>query len=660
MRFRFCAVVVLPRLLPSLLLGWMATSFGRAESIEFPADAGVIDVTRPPYHARGDGKMDCRAAIEQALQDHPDDNCIIYLPNGTYRVTGPLRWPYATKPTEGSQRATILQGQSRNGVVIKLSDYSPGYGTVGRPRSVLWMGDELTTHERNAVRNLTIDTGVGNVGAVGIHLNTSEQGCLRHLTLRGGGVAGIDAGHSDKVGPCLINDVRVEGFDIGLRSAFTVNSLTLEHCEFVGQKSAAVRNQGQVLSIRDMRSTNEVTAIDNRDAVGLVTVLDSTFQGLPAKRQGPAIYNKGLLYVRNVTTPGYTNAVENRIPDVPGTVGPEIREFNSHAPFNLFPAPSASLGLEIKETPDVPWDPPSAWVSPLKFGGAPNDGNDDSRALQQAIDSGATTVYLPRGSWHLTSTVVIRGKVRRLIGCEADLNVVGPPGVPGFRIENGEAPVVILERLATRSSQSVLFEMATDRTLVVSSCQGVRGILSGKGDIFLEDVSSARSWTIRSNRVWARQWNLTGDGEKVRNEGGQFWALGMRAEKSGTMINTLAHGRSELLGGLCVASSGYKLEPMFAITDASATLFAGEASLGGNPFSTIVSETRGAQVRRLTAKGLGPEAQLPDRVGGRALPLYLGYSGPGSIPARGDAEPKPTPVKVKVEADPLDFSKPEK
>jgi len=626
----------------------------RAEDMTFPADAGLIDVTLPPYNARGDGKMDCSEAIQQALQDHPDQNRIIYLPNGTYRISRPLRWPFATSSTQGPQRATILQGQSREGTLIQLSDFAPGYGAIGRPRAVLWLGDEHYTHERNSVRNLSINTGTGNTGAVGIQLNTSEQGCIRQVKIvaggTGSGVSGIDAAYVPRIGPCLIRDVRIEGFETGLRCAYTVNSLTLENCEFVGQKSAAIRNQGQLLSIRGMRSTNDVLAVDNRDAMGFVTLIDSVLQGLPGKRPVPAIYNRGVLFARNVRTPGYTNAIENRVGDFPGAAGPFIKEYSSHLlpplnqPFNLFPAPPISLGLEIKDTPEVPWDPVSAWASPLKYGGAPNDSRDDSPALQQAIDSGATTVYLPHGSWHLMSPVIVRGKVRRIIGCEAELSMVGGQGVPGFRIENGESPVVIIERLAIRTPQAILFEMVSDRTLVVSSCMGVRAILGGKGDIFLEDVSSVRSWTVRSNAVWARQWNLTGDGEKIRNEGGRVWGLGLRAEKTGTFINTLARGRTELLGGLCLSSGGYKQDPMFAITDASASFVAGEASFTGNPYQTLVAETRGAQVRRLTQRGLGPEAQLPVRVGGVALPLYTGYDGVGALPARGDADPKAVPA----------------
>jgi hypothetical protein len=53
----------------------------------FPADAGVVDVTRAPYRAKGDGHTDDTRAIQQALDDHPSSDKIIYLPNGTYVIS---------------------------------------------------------------------------------------------------------------------------------------------------------------------------------------------------------------------------------------------------------------------------------------------------------------------------------------------------------------------------------------------------------------------------------------------------------------------------------------------------------------------------------------------------------------------------------------------
>ena len=610
---------------------------GSAEDLRFPADAGVIDVTQAPYNARGDGRMDCTGAIQQAIFDHPDGNWIIYIPNGIYRITDTLRWPYATQKGEENQRATILQGQSRTGTVLRLGDFSTGFGGSGRSRAMLWMGDDPATHDRNAVRNLTLHTGTGNGSAIGLQLNTSGQGCVREVTITAGaggeGTAGIDAAFTDKIGPCLIKEVRVEGFEVGLRTSFSINSLTLEHVEFAGQRTVAIRNRGQVLSLRDIRSTNSVPALENLDITGQVTLLDSVFAGLPSKHPGPAIRNRGILFARALNTPGYSVAIESKVMDSSSENGPVVVEYHSHQPFNLFPAPPVSLGLPVKETPEVPWDPLTTWVSPKKFGGISDDGKDDSSAIQQAIDSGASTVYLPRGTWHLSSPVILRGKVRRVIGCEAQVALTGPTGTPGFRLENGDSKVVVIERIEVSSPTAVFIEVATERTLVLSSCSGVRANFTGKGDVFLEDVSSSRTWAFHGNHVWARQWNVVSEGLKIVNDGGELWLLGLRAEKPGTVIQTLAKGRTELLGGLCVSSGGFKLDPMFTITDAAATFFAGESSFAGSPYQNIVAETRGTQIRRLPSRGL-TDAPLPKRVGGVTLPLYAGYEGLGAVPAR--------------------------
>src|SRR5690242_1532715 len=63
-----------------------------AQEMTFPADAGVIDVTQPPYNARRDGRTDDTAAIQKALDDHPNQGAILFLPIGTYLVSDTLKW----------------------------------------------------------------------------------------------------------------------------------------------------------------------------------------------------------------------------------------------------------------------------------------------------------------------------------------------------------------------------------------------------------------------------------------------------------------------------------------------------------------------------------------------------------------------------------------
>ena len=55
--------------------------------VEFPMGSKIVNVTKDPYFAKGDGKNDDTEAIQKALNDHPDGDYIIYLPHGIYKIT---------------------------------------------------------------------------------------------------------------------------------------------------------------------------------------------------------------------------------------------------------------------------------------------------------------------------------------------------------------------------------------------------------------------------------------------------------------------------------------------------------------------------------------------------------------------------------------------
>ncbi len=619
-----------------------------AEDIVFPEDSGVIDVTRPPYSAKGDGRTDDTEAIQQALLENPNGNRIIYLPNGTYRLTSTLRWPDGAEDT--AQRATILQGQSREGTRLELMDYSPGFNNLGRPRPMLWTGGDHQSHYRNAVRNLTLHTGVGNSGAVGLQFKANEQGCIRDVSIiaggDGGAATGIDVGHADYNGPVFFKNIRVEGFDVGLRAAFSVFSMNLESVEFVGQQSAAIRNRGQVVTIRHLTSTNAVPVLLNTDDTGMVSLLDSWFQGLPHRRPSPAVQNRGVLFLRNVSSAGCTNlSVTNLIDNEAGTgepgVGSSVDEYFSHRPFNMFPAPFHTLRLPVEETPEIPWDPLNKWASPLQFGGRPDDNRDDSAAIQAAIDSGAATVYLPNGIWHINSPVEIRGNVHRIIGCEAKVVIAGLQGEPAFTVHGPADAPVIVERLEIDPPNRPLIRHDSARPLVISSCLGANLVWPGSGDVFLEDVQSAATLRMGTGRrLWARSWSSSFEGTKLVNDGGQAWLFGFKTGLGGSLIETTGGGKTELLGGLCNSSGVWKSAPMFRIRDSSAVFIIGESSFNSTPYQTVATEVRDGVTRALVLPGPTDDQPLPQRVGGIALPLYSAFDGVGNVTPK-IAQPPP-------------------
>ncbi len=616
--------------------------------VVYPPTAGVINVREAPYHAKGDGISDDTEALQQALWENGQTNRIIYLPEGVYRISGTLRWSAISgNPLQGR---TILQGQGRGKTVIRLLDHSPYFANSGKPQPMIATGVG-SRFLRNAVRDLTLDTGAGNPGASGLQLLAHHQGGVRNVDIvaggDGAGGVGLDLGAGEDIGPLLVKNLRVQGFETGIRTGNPAHSVTLEDIQLTGQRSEGIRNGAQVVAIHRLRSTNSVPVLQSTDESGFVTLVDAVLQGLPAKRIGPALINRGFIVMRNVAAPGYSNVLQNwssKLPTVSGTV---VDEYQSHGMVNLFPSPPVTMRLPVEETPETPLDPLSDWASPAQFGGRGGDSEDDSEAIQKAIDSGATTVFLPNGTWNVRHPVEIRGKVHRIVGTEAVLNVIAAPGQSAFRIGQESAPTVWFEQMEVTGSRAVFLRSVSDRRVVIRDCAGVSVDWKGKGTLFLENVSSDHSWTFeKGQNVWARQWFERFIGDKIVNRGGTLWILGLSTDRPGTLLNTSDGGRSEILGALCASTGTWKSMPMFRIQDASACFVVAEISPQTTPYQTIVEERRAEKSRRLPNTGAIGADPLPVRTGGIALTLYSGYSGEGSVAPKGSVPTVADPAKT--------------
>ena len=443
---------------PKLALG--APMPGK-ENIIFPADAGLIDVTKAPYGAKGDGVSDDTGPLQKALLDHVNQNAMIYLPNGVYLISDTLKWPPASggKVSYGFEG---IQGQSRDGTILKLKDQT--FTNPNRAHAVIGMGAHGSADFfGNTIFNLTIDTGVNNPGAIGMQFFSNNEGCVRDVTIQSGdgwGKIGLDMAYNDMNGPLLIKNVKVIGFNVGIQTATSVNSETMEHITVENQTESGFLNDGQCVSIHDFKSVNNVSAVVNKGS-GLVTLIDAKLTGKGAASTRPAIVNEAALLGRNITVTGYRKAIQN---DGGGKLSPEglaVAEFISDAAISLFPSPPHTLNLPIKETPEVAWDDLKNWANPAKFRKAAD--KDDTASIQAAIDSGASTVYFPRGDYKISDTILIRNNVRRLIGCRANIDVPEMAG-PGFKVVEGANPVVVFERINSGYSKAVTIENAPSGT----------------------------------------------------------------------------------------------------------------------------------------------------------------------------------------------------
>ncbi|MGH8873658.1 MAG: glycosyl hydrolase family 28-related protein [Acidimicrobiia bacterium] len=615
----------------------------------FPDDSGVINVKKV-YGASGDGVTDDTAALQKAIQENVGKSRILYLPNGTYLVSDALEW----RDSEGRwQPFLTLQGESREGTIIKLQDTTAKFAEPQEPLGVIVTGSGLFRGDpsaggkdyqgrgegneafRNYIFDLTVDTGHGNPGAIGIDFLANNNGGVVNVTIRAGdgsGVAGLSMTRKWP-GPALIKNVTVEGFELGVHTGRTEYGLTFENLTLVGQGVAGILNQGNVLSILGLASRNQVPAVQNVAPPGLVVLIEADLRGGAASAS--AIESDGFLYARSVTTDGYRSAIE-------GESGSSVDEYAEPESLTLFSSPDGSLRLPIEETPQVRWGDPEDWAGvadPVFAGGAnPADHEDDTEAIQAALNSGKATIYFPPGGgpgegYIVSNTLSVPPSVRHIVGLQSSVipgsNFGTDPEKPLFRFEVTSRDPVIVERIdISRNGEHVFgtaFLQAASRPLVLTHVSvlvktGLR-TTAGAGPVFIEDYCCSSIRLGPSGRVWARQLNLESAVLKLSNPGSSLWILGIKTEQPSTVISTTNGGQTELLGGLL-----YPVAPVPRNLPAFEASGLGEHSLiyavsaydQTRNYAIQVTETEGGRTRWLMSE------DVPSRGLGSAVPLYLG------------------------------------
>ncbi len=586
----------------------------------FPPNAGVLNVL--DFGAVPDDGKDDTAAIQKALDAFPAGHCIIYLPNGVYRIMDTLHWPQGVNQGQ-YMKYTTLQGQSTEGVVLQLPDATAGFTDAKNPKAMVFTGSGPAQRFGNEVRNLTIHTGKGNAGATGLQFNASNYGCMRHVRIisgDGAGAIGLDMAFTGEIGPLLVKDLYVQGFDYGIKTQENEASQTFEHIRLENQNRCGIYNKHQNIFILGLDSTNAAPAVWNDTHSGLVSLIDARLVGVGEAGEQPAVIHghQTTTFVRNLVTQGYKMAIRNDAEGGADVLGPAVAEWSSSGAGGLFSSPRRSLNLPVKETPDVPLDSDlDNWADPRAFGAVPGDAEDDTAALQEAIDSGKATVYLPaggtggEGQFIVNGTLRIRGNVSRIIGFSGRINGSGT-----ILFEDGAAPVVIAERVAFGFFGNIRVEVATKRTVVLKDCSVDRGIVhTGSGELFLENMVSGGRLVFKGGPVYARQVNPEVPGVHILVDGAQAWFHGMKVEVKGTILEARNNAVVEHLGLFVYSSHRLDRSPMIVIDNSRLSITVREKTNFGQPYPVIVQETRGKETRLLPN---------PTDVGAR-LGLYCGY-----------------------------------
>jgi len=529
----------------SISAAFVAALFDRAEAASlkvFPSD--FMSNVKTSYGAAGDGVTDDTAAIQRALNDGrsgEDDYGrpkAIYFPAGTYLVKDTLQAPGC---------CLSLQGQGSGNSIIKLQDNAAGYGDSNTPKAVLKTPDGNTSFRQN-IWDLTVNTGQNNPGAIGIDYIANNTGSLSDVTI----ISGDGKGHSGldmsryAPGPCLIKNVQIQGFDYGILVGQPEYGPTFENITLTNQSIAGILNVNNTLAVRGLQSTNSVPAIQNQGERGLVIVLDGNFQGGSSTRS--AIENKGYLYARNIVASGYQSAINTLGTIVPGA---SQSEYISDKTYSLFNSPQKSLNLSIEETPTFYDNNLASWgeFAPSSYA--------ETTSLQPLLNSGKSTIYFPQGAalFYNKKVVTVPATVRRIVGFSSVINGGPDGGGIVFRVEENSDQPLIIEQFG----YGVTIEHASTRTVAIKHGNYNYSDFPGAGNLFLEDVGLGTLNLNHPHSVWARQLNIesaAGSPTKITNQGATLWILGIKTEGKGTVINTSAAGKTELLGTLVLPSPG--------------------------------------------------------------------------------------------------------
>lgn len=537
-----------------------------------PTNAGVINVL--DFGAVGDGVTDDTLAIQNAIKAYNRSNsnqAVVYLPVGTYLVSNSLKWitseglffPYLT-----------LQGESVNGTIIKLKNNCPGFTDPLVKRAVLITGSENPKPDgggnecfRNNIYNLTVDTGTGNLGSIGIDYLANNKGSLKNVTIKGEGLVGLELSRSWP-GPCYIKDLVINGFNVGVQALNHYQfCVTFEYLTLNNQKVAGIVVKQNVLIIKGLVSTNSVVGLQVTTSSGSITLIDSKFLGGSSTKT--AIDNQGFIYIRNVTTTGYMAALKQK-----GVItgGVNLIEYSSNAFRTLFSNTSKSLKLPFSDAPQFS-ESSTLWANVLSYGVKADDNSDDTPEIQAALDSGKATIYFPPGVYNINKTLVVPSTVKRIIGMESFIKARATYSIPIPAIRfTSTINNVIVEGLNVKG----IWQHEGNKGLALIDCgYGDYKALPGAGRLWCENVMIGNWEFVSSQSVWMRQLNTEfTNSTRVINNGATLWILGIKTEDGYTVIETNS-GKTELIGGLLYPGHGRQVptgDVAFRNNDSSVSL----------------------------------------------------------------------------------------
>ncbi|MBC8153844.1 MAG: T9SS type A sorting domain-containing protein [Bacteroidetes bacterium] len=634
-----------------LLLCWLLLAAtlqpARAQLQIYPGDTPgyTFDVTE--YGANGQDDVDDTDEIQAAIdaimvarvnsstacmQLRAVGHATLYFPNGTYKVSRSLSFggrPSGTctkKRGDGTEYTTNkdapqlqihVKGENRNGTMIRLKDNTfktvPSSGSSATAQTVFNFYESVSGNDlfSNTIEDLTIQTGSGNPGAIGLNYHNNNVGYVRRVTIVSAdreGAIGLRLG-SQLSGIGLVQSVSVTGFDYGIVNGGNDGgdyhvTYTLENITLSEQRKAGIRSRGKGLSIRKLVSTNTVPAVvqepDSETATsttangsGQVVIVESELKGgdftVNNTNKSIAILNNaGWILTNSVKTEGYKYPLQEKGVvkfTAPNSSAFTIPDYATGGTTTLFGSTTATLNLPVEETPaGNNGSDQTKWVVI-----DPDDEADDAIAIQAAISginsqtgiyAGKETIFLKRGQYTLNSKIQLKGGRLKRINANWSKFTLGT-GLTGSTVVTGTPVFEFLDNTTTPSAVTLVieaidcaFEFSGKTVFMKHSAQGTLVLKdsflpygaaysnTSAGTMFVENVCSGGStssqqrkegWFIKnSQKFYARSLNHEGTYPHLVNDNATVWVLGFKfgEDYGDPYILAKGGGKTELLGGI--------------------------------------------------------------------------------------------------------------
>lgn len=599
----------------------------------------IIDLTKPPYEMVGDGETDNTAAFKAVLnylKEQGEHSYSMYLPNGTYMVSDRLIYD-GSAPGFAYFR---LIGQNRDSTVIKLKDNCTGFG-AGAQREVIACYKREESHNGgkmwgNQIRNLTVNTGAGNPGAIGIVFLGANACSMDNITISsedGQGWCGLFLPSWAQQGHLC--DITVEGFDRGIRTQWLAETNPVfEYITLKNQNKVALEVNQSAPCIRKFLSVNTVEAVKIDGDGAHCVILDSELRG--GQMGNAAIVladsSRQQLFVRNVSVSGYGTSVSVNGSDA---LKGHVKEWLSGKVFRIdSTTPPRTLNLPVEEVPLVPREADTAnWANPDDYSG------NDAEKIQAAFNSGKPAIYFPRYFFVPEQTILtVPSTVKQMDFMHQNSWLWG-----GIRIDEASSDPLFIEhsgrkllvhvnaqRTVVARFGSLQYRVLTDQP-VVAHFQNIAVLQNANRNDFCPPNA-----TVYCRSINEEAWYNT---NFVVN-GGTMWVMGFKTESHQTAFHAKNGGILEVLGGYVNFAGKSEEQHPDVLNEESNVSY-----IGTNHFYRVhwegIYEVRDGVTHKLLNDGRFPRRYTIDaHKNNYFVPLYVGYDSTitGKIPTASERE----------------------